>query len=415
MPEPRVVDEIQSTLDPETLDPRRVLVVGARPSQAVVSLTWEQFRDSEANIADYSVVVLVLDSYDLPGADINFVASALSQRYDRFMAGPQTELVIVGWNPRVGKLISGLGLGLAFEAETGDYITNPEPEFATYLGLVDRYSFLIRLAESRVSASASPLLMAAGRDMLGVAYEATNSSRVVILPGPTKRSLDEGIEVLLSENYGIKHGPTPEPEWLSEITLPEEEGLRTELDQVVAELEPLSMRKSEIGASLAVTRRPLGILYETGEPLETLVRDVLLGLGATGQDHEDVGSHDGEFLTPNGTKIVIEVKGVSGSLKLEHSRQLTDWVSTAAFVAEDAEPEPVKGLLIGNAFKATPLDERAADDFTVACVVHAQREGHCLITTTQLLDALREVQERTFDPAGWWEAVENTSGLFELP
>ena len=331
------------------------------------------------------------------------------------MAGPQTELVIVGWNPRVGKLISGLGLGLAFEAETGDYITNPEPEFATYLGLVDRYSFLIRLAESRVSASASPLLMAAGRDMLGVAYEATNSSRVVILPGPTKRSLDEGIEVLLSENYGIKHGPTPEPEWLSEITLPEEEGLRTELDQVVAELEPLSMRKSEIGASLAVTRRPLGILYETGEPLETLVRDVLLGLGATGQDHEDVGSHDGEFLTPNGTKIVIEVKGVSGSLKLEHSRQLTDWVSTAAFVAEDAEPEPVKGLLIGNAFKATPLDERAADDFTVACVVHAQREGHCLITTTQLLDALREVQERTFDPAGWWEAVENTSGLFELP
>ena len=166
-------------------------------------------------------------------------------------------------------------------------------------------------------------------------------------------------------------------------------------------------------ASLAVARRPIGILHESGTPLETLVHDVLSELGATGQNHEDVGTHDGEFLTPNGTKIVIEVKGVRGALKLEHSRQLTDWVSRSAFVSEDAEPEQLKGLLIGNAFNATPLDERVDDAFTVACVLHARREGHCLITTTQLLDALRELQGGTFDSARWWGAVENASGLLD--
>ena len=65
MPNPRVVGEIQSALVFEALDPRLFLSWGAEPGQEVVQVTWAQFRASEMNIADYSLVVLVLDSYEL--------------------------------------------------------------------------------------------------------------------------------------------------------------------------------------------------------------------------------------------------------------------------------------------------------------------------------------------------------------
>ena len=153
------------------------------------------------------------------------------------MAGPQTELVIVGWRRTAIHLISNVTPGLSFQVETGDYITNMQREFATYLGLVDRYSFLMRLVDAPQTSNVSPVLMAAERDILGVAYQATDTSRIVILPAPTKVSLDEGVEVLLAESYDIRHGQTPEPEWLSEIALPSEDALRNNFDHVVAELE----------------------------------------------------------------------------------------------------------------------------------------------------------------------------------
>lgn len=68
MPPPTESTGLVTTLDLEQLDVQRLLVVGAAPRVLGISvLTWEEFAERMPNIADYSLVVLVLDSLDVAG------------------------------------------------------------------------------------------------------------------------------------------------------------------------------------------------------------------------------------------------------------------------------------------------------------------------------------------------------------
>lgn len=77
--------------------------------------------------------------------------------------------------------------------------------------------------------------------------------------------------------------------------------------------------------------------------------------------------------------------------------------------------ETAKGLLVGNAFHDLPLDERTGSPFAPNTVRVAEQDGHALVRTAQLIDALRCQQAGDFDPYMWWRQILDTAGVFDSP
>ena len=214
MPVPEIVENVETALDVEALDASRVLVVGAAPDIAGLnSVGWDEFAAAPVNIADFSLVVLALETYDFRGGHEQvMVINALNARYSRFLEGPATKLVLVGWNPHADRLLSGLHMGVAFQRETGEFITDLDEEFGAYLRLVESFSWIMSLADEPGARRCRLLLRAAERDLLSVSIRKDDHVRMVVLPSPTKCAIDEGIGVLpqvhvnFSPQVGVQKG-----------------------------------------------------------------------------------------------------------------------------------------------------------------------------------------------------------------
>ena len=107
---------------------------------------------------------------------------------------------------------------------------------------------------------------------------------------------------------------------------------------------------------------------------------------------------------------MLEIKGRTGSLRLSDVRQLDQWVRDA--VANEGWRS--KGMLIANMHCADPPSQRQ-HPFPDNCVRTAEQFGLCLITTTQIFQALREHQRGGVDLAAFWDTIFATNGVCPLP
>ena len=162
--------------------------------------------------------------------------------------------------------------------------------------------------------------------------------------------------------------------------------------------------------SLPKARRLLGVLYDFGLTLESLVHELLGELEAEVTPPPNNEADDGTLITPSGSRVVLEVKGRRGPINVDDARQLNDWVNLRTYPDDDSEPEEWKGLMIGNPFRHLPLAERTDEPFTLNCVRVAVQDGHALITAAQLIDALAQKQSGDFDAEAWWGKVVQTVG-----
>ena len=410
MPGPTEVESVPSTIGHE-LAAERVLVVGAAPSvSGPVILPWEEFADRKVNIADYSLVVAAADTFELTGQLQANARGVFRDRGGRFLAGPNTELVVIGSSMISGTILSDLGRGFAYEAESGSFVTFRAAELEPYLRHVTSYSFMLHPVANQ-GVDYIPVMLAADRDILGVALRTPSLSRTLVLPSPSAVGLDEGVTSLLVGVYGLEGTAMEAPEWLKAINLPSDVELRNEQSNVTEALAPLLARQNEIRSELAASHKLLGVLYESGTTLEDLVHELLDALGADVAPPPNSETDDGTLTTPSGTQVVLEIKGRSGPIAVDDARQLTDWVNLRTYPDEESDPEEWKGLLIGNPFRHLPPDERTEDAFTPNCVRVSERDGHALITTGQLVDALRQLQEGRFDSDGWWQRIIDSNGV----
>lgn len=413
MPMPQIVDETESILSLDDLESRRVLIVGAKPNvEGVVSMSWQEFGDDPASITDFSLVILVLDTFEiLVNPALANTQDALIERYSRFLKGPSTELVVVGWTSKADRLLGNLSLGIQFQAESGQYITDRARDFGAYLHLVESFSWILTPIDTPQGVSQSVLLKGSGRDILSVAVRSQEGSRVVVLPAPTAVEMDDALELLLTQYYALPGQVREPPEWVAGIHLPTDTELIDELAGLEAAIEPLEERRAEAANQLGLARRPLASLYESGPTLEGIVRDLLRALGAEVVDPANTETDDGTLTTPSGDKVVLEIKGRSGPIKVVDARQLSDWVRLRMFEDDESEPEQWKGLLIGNDHLSIPVGERPDAHFAPNCVRVSKRDDHALLTTSQIIDALREQQSDRFDDRMWWSQVVATSGV----
>lgn len=184
---------------------------------------------------------------------------------------------------------------------------------------------------------------------------------------------------------------TPPPAWLNSIEIPGEAPLKQDIVTQKQQLDIIASEVKEKENSLAELQKYKGLLYETGESLQELVKTVLEHLGA-GIEPSPVS--DEFIINISGRKTLIEVKGNTKSIiKRDLGQLITDLGEYLKTANED-----IDGILIGNAWRLEPLEQRDKHDkpiFSQAVVQIANNRNIGLLSTTELFGAYCQVLEDT--------------------
>ena len=211
--------------------------------------------------------------------------------------------------------------------------------------------------------------------------------RVVLLPVIDIYHTEPHIEVLLRQIKGFEE--TPPPKWVSSIEIPGEVPLKDEIAVEKQKLETVESNVKGLEDSLTELEKYKGLLYETGLPLQELVKSTLEKLGA---EIKPSIVTDEFIIGIGGKEALIEVKGLTKSISKDDIGQLI--VDKGEHLK--ATGENIKGILIGNAWRLLPLEQRDTHDkpiFPQNIVKIARNQDIGLISTTELLKAFCKTLE----------------------
>jgi hypothetical protein len=189
----------------------------------------------------------------------------------------------------------------------------------------------------------------------------------------------EGIdEELKAQNINVLEMNLPE--WVKEYHIGNEKDEREVLGDLLKQVKVIFERIEEQEAKLNGYDNLKTLLFESGKTLEVIVEKVFAGFGY--EILASVANRDDLIIKYNDQIAVIEVKGVNGSSGEKHAAQLEKWVSEY-MIDHGIVP---KGILIVNAFRDKPLEERNEKSFPDQMLKFSKGREHCLLTTTQLLE-----------------------------
>ncbi len=432
---------------------KRILVLGSTPhTRLVKAYTWDKLPQ-DLNVADYEIIILNL----VPLQDSRLTESVDSQvlinmrpQFARAFFTSESEIIAIGIpNTKFGKGFHAtwwLPIGPEFVYDSGEIIKGVPKEFEFYFNKVNSYSFHLNAKQTWIAARetndlgvvsfldaidpSSNLIelrvQAIGQTHFGrpVALrlffkvgqerrDIKNESRAGVywLPPTTKISNYEAVDLILRERYGLLF-EQERPRWVEPYKLPNQLPIEGDIIAYEQKIQDLSEKLEQAKQLLEVESRFQKLLYETGEEiLEPVVRNALRELEANVEDPQEKGREDGRLTDPIGRNGMLEIKGRTGTLKLSDVRQLNQWVQDAIV---DEENWSSKGILIAN-LDLNNSPEQRGELFPSNCVKAAQRINMCLMTTTQLFNALCSFQRNELDITDFWNTVFNTNGVCPLP
>lgn len=423
---------------------RKVLVLGTSLRTKVVdSYSWDCLP-TNLNVADYDLVILnlqPLEDRDLAGR----VGRLDPLQFAQLIFNQSAELILIG-DPDVriggdsGYIYAKylLPAWITVRKDVGNTLLDVAPRLEPYLKNVGQWTYYetgrvdphpgmflehylhdVAIGANKIGAEIIPL--AVNRAGKAVAFqlvftacyqqhlytpltEIIKSSPVTVLPIPTTVPTEEGIRLVLGMyNVSLE---SECPAWIGEYVLPHHQAaLRTTLD-LASDLELAKQRLEAAQKEVQEERRFCALLYEQGEPLETVVREVLILLGAE-VDNPGKSRVDALVIDPKDRCYAVEIKGRATAIKLEDVRQCHDWVNDQ--VCNDPGAE-FKGLLIGNHYCKTEPGQRARA-FEPNTVETAKRFKLALLTSLQLFEVLARLQTGTLDNSEFWDVLHNTDGV----
>jgi len=207
----------------------------------------------------------------------------------------------------------------------------------------------------------------------------------------------------------VQGGPSEAlPTWSAKYVLQGEHDLRT---KILRQEELIEAARSELTAlqtefdQLESRKR---LFTGTGRALELEVRRVFEALGCRVEEPEP-GRDDWLLMFPGDVPAVAEVKGVGKSGAEKHAAQLEKWVSNY-FETHGALP---KGILVVNAWRELELGDRTDPAFPEQMLEYSKSRGHCLVTGTQLLGLLQELEAQPERAEHWRKKFLETKGVLQ--
>lgn len=172
------------------------------------------------------------------------------------------------------------------------------------------------------------------------------------------------------------------PEWAAKLRFPTEVERLEDLERLEASMSEVLGKIDVLKAAQAEDEQWKRLVFASGDALEREVQRAFSLFGFSVEDRQ-IGRSDLR-ATWNGALAVIEVKGVSKSAGERNAAQLEKWVSD-----EVAEGRSAKGILVVNAWRDRPIEDRTQHAFPDQMLPYSEQRGHCLVTGLQLLVMVR--------------------------
>lgn len=178
----------------------------------------------------------------------------------------------------------------------------------------------------------------------------------------------------------------PIPEEIKKLLVVGQDTLRNKIQQQRKEIKQEKDKLSELYTKYEDLEKWKDLLWQTGDPLEDIVKEFfgLLGLKLKKQEIDLVGEYDGN-------EVFIEVKG---NIKcIDHKSDFRQTLQRKLIDSKD--PEKTIAMLVGNPFRLHPLEKRPPSNnhslFTEPSVKIAKSNEIGLIPTMELYDALNHI------------------------
>lgn len=228
-------------------------------------------------------------------------------------------------------------------------------------------------------------------DLVAV-YSKIGNGHVFILPRPKdfndfiKSFIDEVLPKLEVGFLLLDGSVEPIPKEIEVLTVTGQEAIISKIKIETEKIQKANEKKTDLENQLLNLERWKDLLWQTGTPLENIVKrffEEFFDLKLTKTDVDLIGEYKNK-------ELFIEVKGNTGTIN--HSKDFRQIHERKFYNAKD--PQNTIALLIGNPFRLLPLDQRPPEHdslFAKTSIPIAETSGIGLIHTKILYDIVNDI------------------------
>ncbi len=198
----------------------------------------------------------------------------------------------------------------------------------------------------------------------------------------------------LDHNLRSSASITPVPDWATDSSyeMPSENTLRQKILKIDGKVDALLLTKKKYSDQMVSKGVLRNLLYENGVPLENAIIEALKILGFSAENYNESDSEFDVIFSSVEGRLLGEAEGKDNkAIAIDKLRQLE------MNIHEDLEREevdqPAKGVLFGNAFRLSPIEDRA-EFFTDKCLKSVKRSGTALIRTPDLFPLVQYLSSK---------------------
>ncbi|MFX1589950.1 MAG: hypothetical protein ACFFC1_17545 [Promethearchaeota archaeon] len=177
------------------------------------------------------------------------------------------------------------------------------------------------------------------------------SGKIILLPLLENLEDRDAVNLVLEDLIGKKQTSLP-PSWSDKIKMPFVDEIDKKIENCQKEIDNQFVEISKLEKSKLEFEEYKKLLYTDGPELEEIFKKCLNELGAKVEPARY--SEEEYCLVYNEEDYPVEAKGVSKSIALVHLRQIRDYMD----IYEDKTGKESHGILLGNAWKNIPIEER---------------------------------------------------------
>ena len=450
--------------------PRKIALIGATgyeyasPKARVECFSWDRLKKA-TNLADYDVVVIdLLSLRDKESLDGRVLRELLDVKTTQEVLRKTGGAIYVLGDPRFWvkrgategeqsvPFLYWTGAEFAWDERPGDTVERrwqaDRGPFKSFADALSRWSYSLAAARPELEAFAevwnieyfrgkgrqpavlihpicensygNHLVFSVSHATEEVAYQygvqvprdkQSLSGPIYFLP-ESELPEEEVLEFVLRDLCGVDVS-APEPEWIREISVPDQEQVERELDEIQRRVNELLEKRAGRLEERAALRRPLELLYQGGKALEEAVWSVLEQLGAEVERPEERNKEDGWITVQAGDDLfegVLEVKSTdrqhfgTGGL-----RQLFDWINRG--IAR--RKKRYTGIFVGNSSIKEPPKVRPWP-FNKNWVEDAELYGFAAIRSEDLYVLYLLDRTNRLDRDEFWRSLFSTKGPFDM-
>jgi hypothetical protein len=229
-----------------------------------------------------------------------------------------------------------------------------------------------------------------------------------LLPPPTKRTLEEGIDLLVEEAKGLP-ARTLTPEWAELYHVPGEEQLEARIEDANRRIRAAEREQRKFFQIYRELQRTKSLLYEHGDNLRRAVADVLERMQFAVRPYPVEPAL--LVVETRWGPLLVDAGGRSGPAEMEDLQLLLRY----AVFAQEEDGRIWKGILVFNHYRLDdPSSERPAA-FPAEVVVRAREMRLGLLTSEGLYASFCQVSRGSVLREELEERLFRKAGLIHLP